>query len=54
MENENIFPEQQAPEKNTDDVFVEVSESGKPEIPSSEIKKSETKKEDHITTLDKR
>ena len=53
MENESKFPQQNAPEKNTDDAFVQVSENGKPEIPPSEVKKSETEKEDHVTTLDK-
>ena len=33
MENENKFPEQEAPEKNTDRAFVQVGEDGHPVIP---------------------
>jgi hypothetical protein len=54
MDNENKFPEQHAPEKNTDNAYVRVGENGEPEMPSSDNKKSDIEKEDHVTTLDKR
>lgn len=54
MDNENKFPEQTAPEKNTDNAFVQVGENGEPEMPASENIKSKNEKEEHITTLKKR
>lgn len=54
MDNDNKFPEQEAPEKNTDDAFVQVGEDGSPVVPSADEKKTDIKKEDHPTTLDKR
>jgi hypothetical protein len=54
MENDNKFPEQKAPEKNTDDAFVEVGQDGSPVQPSTEKKKTADDNGDKITTLDKR
>ncbi|MCW3109522.1 MAG: hypothetical protein JWQ09_4028 [Segetibacter sp.] len=54
MENENKFPEQEAPEKNTDKAFVQVGKDGAPVIPSMDEKKTDIEKEDSPTTLDKR
>lgn len=54
MENDNKFPEQQAPEKNTDNAFVQVGEDGLPEIPLTNDKKTDIEKQDAPTALDKR
>ena len=54
MNSDDKFPEQEAPEKNTDNAFVQVGEDGAPAIPSTGDKKSDIKKDDHTTTLDKR
>ncbi len=54
MNNDNKFPEQEAPAKNTDDAFVQVSENGSPLMPPSDIgKKTDIEKEDNNTTLPK-
>lgn len=53
MNNDNKFPEQEAPEKNTDNAFVKVGKDGAPQIPGDN-KNADGKKEDHTTTLDKR
>lgn len=46
MNKDKIFIEQEAPEKNTDNAFIQVGEDGKPEVPdtkqSSEIKEDTT------------
>jgi hypothetical protein len=54
MDNENKFPEQEAPEKNTDNAFVRVGEDGSPVMPSTKDDKTDTEKKDSTTTLDKR
>lgn len=54
MQNDNKFPEQQAPEKNTDNAFVQVGKDGAPDIPAKDEKKTGKEKEDNTTTLDKR
>ena len=54
MNNDKKFPEQEAPEKNTDNAFVQVGEDGSPVIPSADKTKSETDNEDSATTPDKR
>ena len=54
MQDDNKFPEQEAPEKNTDNAFVQVGEDGSPVVPSRDQKITDIKKEDHPTTLDKR
>jgi hypothetical protein len=54
MNNEQKFPEQQAPEKNTDNAFVQVGEDGSPVIPATSDTNTDIKKEDNATTLDKR
>lgn len=53
MNNDNKFPEQEAPAKNTDDAFVQVSENGTPVTPTDADKKDDQQKES-LTTLDKR
>jgi hypothetical protein len=50
----NTFPEQQAPEKNTDKAFVEVGPDGSPKIPEQNEKKPDIEKGDNATTLDHR
>lgn len=54
MENDNKFPEQTAPEKNTDNAFVQVGKDGEPVMPTTDQKKTDIEKEDNSTTLDKR
>jgi hypothetical protein len=54
MDNNNKFPEQEAPEKNTDNAFVRVGEDGSPVIPSTQDKKTDIEKDEGVTTLDKR
>ena len=54
MENENKFPEQEAPEKNTDKAFVQVGKDGEPVIPSTDETKTDIEKEGSATTLDQR
>ena len=54
MEKNNKFPEQEAPEKNTDNALVQVGEDGTPVIPHTDENKTDIKKEDDTTTLDKR
>jgi hypothetical protein len=54
MENENKFPEQKAPEKNTDDAFVEVGQDGSPVQPAAGQKEKADENEEKATTLDKR
>ena len=53
--NDKNLQEQQAPLKNTDNAFVQVGKDGEPVIPqSAEDKKSDDKKEEKVTRLDKR
>ena len=55
MDNDNKFPEQDAPAKNTDDAFVQVGENGAPATRSESDKKTDIEKEGSgSTTLDKR
>jgi hypothetical protein len=54
MQDDNTFPEQTAPEKNTDQAFVQVGPDGSPVVPPVENKEEEVKKEENKTTLDKR
>ena len=54
MDNDKKFPEQQAPEKNTDKAFVQVGEDGAPVIPAATPTETGPATEDHSTTLDKR
>ena len=52
MDDNKTFPEQKAPEKNTDDAFVKVGEDGSPVIPSNEEKTDKPEKsEDSPTTI---
>ena len=50
MEKNNKFPEQQAPEKNTDNAFVKVGEDGAPVIPHTDEVKTGIKNEDELAT----
>ena len=43
---ENEFPQQEAPLKNTDDAFVEVSKDGSPAFPPPEGGQKEESEED--------
>lgn len=54
MKDDNKLIEQEAPVKNTDNAFVQVGENGEPAIPAANDKKTDIKKEDNATTLDKR
>ena len=54
MDNDKKFPEQEAPDKNTDNAFVQVGEDGSPVTPSETDKKTDIEKDDSPTTLDKR
>ena len=54
MNDDNKFPEQQAPEKNTDKAFVQVGKDGEPVMPSENDESSVEKKEEPPTSLDKR
>lgn len=54
MNNDNKFPEQEAPQKNTDDAFVQVGKDGSPVVPKGDEKKTDVNKEDGPTTLDHR
>lgn len=54
MDNDKKFPEQEAPDKNTDNAFVQVGENGAPVVPSDTDKKTDLEKEAHTTTLDRR
>lgn len=51
--NEHILQEQDAPLKNTDDAFVQVSKDGSPAIPQTNSGDDDGPKESP-TTLDKR
>ena len=51
MEENKTFPEQKAPEKNTDDAFVQVGENGAPVIPQDEKKEKPEKSDDSPTTI---
>ena len=44
--NNERFPEQDAPRKNTDNAFVQVGEDGKPAIPENNEKKEQGNKEE--------
>jgi hypothetical protein len=54
MNNDNKFPEQEAPEKNTDKAFVQVGKDGAPHMPDTDDKKGDSKQEEDTTTLGKR
>jgi hypothetical protein len=54
MENDTKFPEQQAPEKNTDNAFVQVGKDGESVTPSTEEKKTDIAKDGNATTLEHR
>jgi hypothetical protein len=54
MQNDNKFPEQTAPEKNTDQAFVQVGSDGSPVVPAVENKEQEVKTDEGETTLDRR
>jgi hypothetical protein len=57
MENkrENQFQEQEAPLKNTDKAFVQVSKDGSPHMPTgNEEKREENMKPERTTDMDKR
>jgi hypothetical protein len=54
MNNDKKFPEQEAPEKNTDNAFVQVGEDGSPVMPSTDETKTDIGNEESPTTLDKR
>ncbi len=46
MDNDNKFPEQEAPEKNTDNAFVKVGKDGSPVMPSTKDKKADAEEKD--------
>jgi len=46
MDNDKKFPEQEAPQKNTDKAFVQVGEDGSPVIPSTKDKKPDIEEDD--------
>lgn len=54
MENNEKFPEQEAPEKNTDNAFVQVGKDGAPVVPTASETKTDIEKADEKTTLDSR
>ena len=54
MKDENKFPEQEAPEKNTDNAFIKVGKDGEPVVPSDKGKDTTIEKDENTTTLDKR
>lgn len=54
MEKDPKFPEQKAPEKNTDNAFVQVGPDGSPVLRSTDEKKTDIEKEGSPTTLDDR
>ena len=45
QQNREEFPEQQAPAKNTDNAFVQVSEDGSPSIPKETTEKTTSEEE---------
>jgi len=45
MEENKRFPEQKAPDKNTDRAFVKVSRDGSPQMPGTEEKQKKQEKE---------
>ena len=49
MEEKQKFPEQTAPDKNTDRAFVKVSKDGSPEIPGAEEHDKEKGKEKPVS-----
>lgn len=51
---DNKFPEQEAPLKNTDNAFVKVGEDGNPKMPSTDDKQADVGDTDNATSLDKR
>ena len=51
MENDKKFPEQQAPEKNTDNAFVQVGEDGSPVMPVTKNTQTDIEKGDEPTTI---
>jgi hypothetical protein len=53
MENNQKFPEQEAPVKNTDNAFVQVGEDGAPVIPVENDRKKVTEKEVSTGNSDK-
>ncbi|WP_018613247.1 hypothetical protein [Segetibacter koreensis] len=54
MNNDREFIEQEAPEKNTDNAFIEVGANGSPVLPGASDKKTDIEKDQSSTTLDKR
>jgi hypothetical protein len=54
MENDKKFPEQEAPEKNTDEAYVKVGEDGQPVMPEDNNTKTGADDNEHVTSLDKR
>ena len=54
MNNDREFIEQEAPEKNTDNAFIEVGADGSPVIPNASDKKTDDEKDQNATTLEKR
>ena len=45
MDDRKKFPEQHAPDKNTDKAFVKVARDGSPVIPGKELKPEDREKE---------
>ena len=45
MDEHKKFPEQAAPDKNTDRAFIKVSRDGSPQVPGEENKEKERQKE---------
>lgn len=54
MENDKKFPEREAPEKNTDNAFVQVGKDGEPVLPPVDEKKTDPEKDGNVTSLDHR
>lgn len=54
MDNNNKFPEQEAPAKNTDDAYIKVGEDGNPKVPETDEKKEAINSTDNTTSLDRR
>jgi hypothetical protein len=54
MEEHKKFPEQSAPDKNTDRAFVKVSRDGSPEIPGDEKKQKERENDKRASSPSKK
>ena len=50
MNDNEKFPEQEAPEKNTDNAFVQVGADGSPVIPDTDKSKDDPNKDKDSTT----